>query len=69
MAVYWCQFTGVLLQYHEYRQHRGKLTKGLPSKDCVLPVQVGARPERDEASRKKTSLKTRTCKSLETHEI
>lgn len=37
-----------------------KLIKGLPSKDCVLPVQVGARPERDEANRKKASLKTYT---------
>lgn len=37
-----------------------KVIKGLPSKDCVLPVQVGARPERDEANRKKASLKTYT---------
>lgn len=36
-----------------------KLIQCLPSKDGVLPVQVGARPERDEADRKKTPLKTR----------
>lgn len=29
------------------------INKGLPSKYCVLPVEVGAWPERDEAERKK----------------
>lgn len=34
-----------------------KRTKGLPSENCVLPVQVGARPECDEATRKETLFK------------
>lgn len=34
-----------------------KLIKALPSEDRVLPVQVGARPERDEAKRKGNGIK------------
>lgn len=48
-----------------------KPIKGLPSEDCVLSVQVGARPEGDEAGRKTTSIQTSavTSRVLETHMI
>lgn len=53
------QYTGVSLLESWFNimntdNAEDKLIKGLPSEDCVLPVQVGARPERDEASKKRT---------------